>query len=99
MDKDTIRHKIREQLDAGTLPREVPPLTKGGAWHRSAPPAHISADSAIGVARCSGCGSGGAQVTYLYADGSIFRFHSRCHRIWEEECRRPTPAEERVSPR
>ena len=54
MDQDAIRQKIRERLAAGTLPREVPPLT-GGPGQPLAPRAHIKADTAIGLARCSGC--------------------------------------------
>ncbi len=85
MEQDTIRQKIRERLAAGALPREIPPLT-GGPGQPLAPRAHIMADSAIGLARCSGCDADGARVTYRYADGTILRFHGRCHRIWEEEC-------------
>jgi len=90
MEQETIRQKIRERLAAGTLPREIPPLT-GGPGQPLAPRAHIKADTAIGLARCSGCDDQGARVTYRYADGTIIRFHGRCHRIWEEECRRPRP--------
>ena len=88
MAKDTIRQMIRARLDAGTLPRAVPPLTKAGTAPPTTPSASIQADSAIGLARCSGCDDPGAGVTYRYPDGSIVRFHGRCHRIWEEECQR-----------
>jgi hypothetical protein len=88
-DKDAIRQQIRARLEAGTLPRSAPPLTKAG----TAPPttrqaAAIKADSAIGLARCAGCDDPGAGVTYRYPDGKVVRFHGRCHRIWEEECQR-----------
>jgi len=98
MDQDSIRQTIRERLDAGTLPREVPLLTKRGLEQPSTPLAHMKADSAIGLSRCSGCDAEGALVTYRFADGSIIRFHSRCHRIWEEECQRPRPEHERHAP-
>jgi hypothetical protein len=88
MDKDTIRQKIRARLDAGTLPRTAPPLTKAGTAPATEPTGAIVADSAIGLARCSGCDEAGAGVTYRYPDGTIVRFHGRCHRIWEEECQR-----------
>src|SRR5881628_369645 len=69
MNQDPIRQKIRKRLDDGTLPREVPLLTKSGWEQPGAPPAHMKADSAIGLSRCSGCDAGGAQVTYRLADG------------------------------
>lgn len=94
MSEDPIRKKIRKRLDDGTLPREVPLLTKRGLEQPGTPLAHMRADSAIGLTRCSGCDAEGAQVTYRYADGAIIRFHSRCHRIWEEECQRPRPEPE-----
>jgi len=83
MDRDTIRQKIRARLDAGTLPRAVPPLTKAGTAPPTTPSASIQADSAIGLARCAGCDDAGAGVTYRYPDGSIVRFHGRCHRTIE----------------
>jgi len=98
MNHDPIRQKIRKRLDDGTLPRQMPPLTKGGPEQSSAPLAHMRADSSIGLTRCSGCGAEGARVTYRYADGSIIRFHSQCHRIWEEECQRPRPEDKPRSP-
>jgi hypothetical protein len=88
MDKDAIRQQIRARLEAGTLPRAVPPLTKAGTAPPTTPSASIEADSAIGLARCAGCDDAGAGVTYRYTDGTIVRFHGRCHRIWEEECQR-----------
>jgi hypothetical protein len=86
MDSDTVRRKIRERLDAGMLPRAVPPLLKAGPPQVSAPPTQIKADTAIGLARCAGCDEAGAQVAVRVPDGSVLRFHGRCHRIWEEEC-------------
>jgi hypothetical protein len=86
MDKETVRQKIRERLASGTLPRFVPPLTKPGLPQTSAPPTQIKADTAIGVARCSGCDGQGAHVAVRLPAGAIVRFHGRCHRIWEEEC-------------
>ncbi|MGH7277563.1 MAG: hypothetical protein ACREJG_02655 [Candidatus Rokuibacteriota bacterium] len=50
----------------------------------------ITADTAIGVAKCAACDMTGAQLTYRYPDGNILRFHSWCRRIWEEESQRPT---------
>jgi hypothetical protein len=88
MDKDAIRQQIRARLEAGTLPRAVPPLTKAGHAPSTTPSASIGADSAIGLARCAGCDAAGAGVTYRFPDGTIVRFHGRCHRIWEEECQR-----------
>src|SRR2546425_1721940 len=61
MNQDPIRQKIRKRLDDGTLPREVPLLTKSGWEQPGAPPAHMQADSAIGLSRCSGCDAGGAR--------------------------------------
>lgn len=91
VEQEAIRQKIRERLAAGTLPRGVPPLI-GGPGLPVTPQAHIMAEAAIGLARCSGCDDAGARVTYRYADGTIIRFHGRCHRLWEEECQRPRPS-------
>jgi hypothetical protein len=90
MTQETIRQQIRERLTAGTLPRSVPPLI-GGPGLPLTPQVHIRADTAIGPARCSACGDAGARVAYRYADGTIIRFHSTCHRMWEDECQRPVP--------
>jgi hypothetical protein len=87
MDKASIRQRIRERLDAGILPRAIAPLTTERPWSTS-PTGHINADSAVGVVKCVVCDTLGAQVTYRFPDGRIFRFHGRCHRIWEEECQR-----------
>jgi len=87
MDKNTVTQRIRERLDAGSLPRAIPPLTtKPGP--STSPTAHVNVDTAIGVARCAACDEPGAQVAYRFPDGRILRFHGRCHRIWEEECQR-----------
>jgi hypothetical protein len=87
MDKNTVTQKIRERLDAGALPRVIPPLTRGPGQPAS-PTGHINADTAIGVVKCAACDDPGAQVACRFPDGRILRFHGRCHRIWEEECRR-----------
>ena len=87
MDKKTVTQRIRERLDAGTLPRAIAPLTREPSWPTS-PVGHINADTAIDVVRCAACNDVGAQVAYLFPDGRILRFHGRCHRIWEEECHR-----------
>jgi hypothetical protein len=87
MDKKTVTQRIRERLDAGKLPRAMPPLTTKPGWPISLP-GHIYADAAIGVVRCAACDELGAQVAYWFPDGQIVRFHGRCHRIWEEECQR-----------
>ena len=87
MDKNDVTRKIRQQMDAGRLPRVIPPLTTEAGWP-SSPTAHINADTAIGVVRCAACDGTGAQVSYRFPDGRIVRFHGRCRRLWEEECRR-----------
>jgi hypothetical protein len=87
MDKSDITQKIRERIDAGTLPRVIPPLTTEPGWATS-PTAHIKFDTAIGVVKCAACDTPGAQVSFRFPDGRIVRFHGRCHRIWEDECRR-----------
>ena len=70
MDQDPIRQKIRKRLDDGTLPREVPPLTKGGPEQPSTPLAPMKADSAIGLTRYPGCDAEGAQE---YRAGKVYR--------------------------
>jgi hypothetical protein len=86
MDRDELTQKIRYRMAAGTLPRAVAPLTAPG--HPTSPTGHIKADASIGAVTCAACDTRGAQVAYRFPDGRIVRFHGRCHRIWEEECRR-----------
>ena len=88
MDKTAVTQRIRERLNAGTLPRAVPPITGEPGWPTS-PTGPIKADTAIGVVRCAACDELGAQVAYRFPDGRILRFHGRCHRIWEDECQHP----------
>jgi len=86
MDRQAVTQTIRERMAAGILPRVVPPLTAPG--RPTSPTGHINADTAIGVVTCAACDTRGAQVAYRFPDGRIVRFHGRCHRIWEDECRR-----------
>ena len=87
MEKQDVTEKIRQRLAAGVLPRVIPPLTTEPGWPTS-PTGHINADTAIGVVKCAACDGPGAQVAFRFPDGRILRFHGRCHRFWEEECRR-----------
>jgi len=86
MDRHDVTERIRQRMAAGILPRVIAPLTAPG--RPSAPTGHIKADTAIGVVTCAACDTQGAQVAYRFPDGRIVRFHGRCHRIWEDECRR-----------
>jgi hypothetical protein len=86
MDPRDVTRNIRERMAAGLLPRVIPPLTPAG--RSASPTGHIKADTAIGVVKCAACDTRGAQVAYRFPDGRIVRFHGRCHRIWEDECRR-----------
>jgi hypothetical protein len=87
MDPRDVTQNIRTRMAAGLLPRVIPPLTAepGRSASRTG---HINADSAIGVVKCAACDTRGAQVAYRFPDGRIVRFHGRCHRMWEDECRR-----------
>jgi hypothetical protein len=87
MDPRDVTRNIRERMAAGLLPRVIPPLTAAAGGSASAT-GHIKADTAIGVVKCAACDTRGAQVAYRFPDGRIVRFHGRCHRIWEDECRR-----------
>lgn len=87
MDPRDVTRNIRERMAAGLLPRVIPPLTAAAGRSASAT-GHIKADTAIGVVKCAACDTRGAQVAYRFPDGRIVRFHGRCHRIWEDECRR-----------
>lgn len=91
MDREVVRRQIRKRLESGALPSAAPKLTVGAGEPPIHPKSKMAADLAIDLARCAGCDELGAQVTYRYADGTILRFHSRCHRLWEEECERPKP--------
>jgi len=82
VDKDTVTLRVRERLDAGTLPRAIPPLTTEPGRPTS-PVGTIKADTGIGVVRCAACDELGAQVAYRFPDGRILRFHGRCHGIWK----------------
>jgi hypothetical protein len=86
MDRNELTQQIRQRMAAGTLPRAVAPLTAPG--RPTSPTGHIKADTAIGAVTCAACDTRGAQVAYRFPDGRIVRFHGRCHRVWEEECRR-----------
>jgi hypothetical protein len=95
MDRNEITQRIRQRMSTGILPRVVAPLTAPG--RSSAPTGHVKADTAIGAVVCAACDTRGAQVAYRFPDGRIIHFHGRCHRIWEDECRRlqmgaPVPA-------
>ena len=87
MDARDVTRNIRERMAAGRLPRVIPPLT-AAAGRSPSSTGHIMADTAIGVVKCAACDTQGAQVAYRFPDGRIVRFHGRCHRIWEDECRR-----------
>jgi len=86
MDRQAVTQTIRQRMADGILPRVIPPLTAPG--RPTFPTGHINADTAIGVVTCAACDTRGAQVAYRFPDGRIVRFHGRCHRIWEDECRR-----------
>ena len=95
MDRNDVTQTIRERMASGVLPRVIPPLCVPG--RPGAPTGHIKADTAIDVVKCAACDTRGAQVAYRFPDGRIVRFHGRCHRIWEDECKRvalgiPAPA-------
>jgi len=87
MDRNELMQRIRQRMAAGTLPRAVAPLT-AAPGRPTSPTGHINADTAIGAVTCAACDTRGAQVAYRFPDGRILRFHGRCHRIWEDECRR-----------
>jgi hypothetical protein len=87
MDRLDVTRNIRERMASGLLPRVIPPLTTE-ARRSASRTGHISADTAIGVVKCAACDTQGAQVAYRFPDGRIVRFHGRCHRMWEDECRR-----------
>jgi hypothetical protein len=87
MDKHDVTQMVRQRVASGALPRVIPPITTEPGWP-AAPTAHIKADTALGIVRCAACDAPGAQVAYRFPDGRIMRFHGRCRRIWEEECRR-----------
>ena len=90
MDQDTkqeVTRKIRQLMEAGRLPRVIPPMATEPRWPTS-PTAHVKFDTSIGVVRCVACEETGAEVSFHFPDGRILRFHGRCHRLWEEECKR-----------
>jgi hypothetical protein len=87
MDRLDVTRNIRQRMASGLLPRIIPALTTVPG-RPAAPMGHINADSSIGVVKCAACDTQGAQVAYRFPDGQIVRFHGRCHRLWEDECRR-----------
>ncbi len=82
--------RIREKLDAGTLPRDLPP----SALPRDAILPKIRMGVSTG-AICSGCdgpiGAGEPMCDYSYPDGRVLRFHGECEGLWEKH-RRPATA-------
>lgn len=84
MDPLDIARNIRQRMATGLLPRVIPPL----AAAPGSPTGHINADTAIDAVKCAACDTRGARVAHGFPDGRIVRFHGRCHRMWEDECRR-----------
>lgn len=85
MREDEIRAKIRQRLQAGTLPRDLTLL-------RRLQPGHIvrEPDIVAGLVKGSpgaGCDESDPQIPYRIGDVAI-RVHAECGRIWDEE--RPT---------
>jgi hypothetical protein len=87
VDQDEVTQTIRQRMAAGLLPRITAPVT-AAPRRPTSPMGHINTDAAIGAVKCAACDTRGAQVAYQFPDGRIVRFHGRCHRIWEDECRR-----------
>jgi hypothetical protein len=87
MDRLDVTRNIRHRMATGLLPRIMPSLTTA-LGRPASPTGHIYVDSAIGAVTCAACDTRGAQVAYRFPDGRIVRFHGRCHRMWEDECRR-----------
>lgn len=84
---EEIRARIREKLEAGTLPRELTVVRKIKGEVVREP--HI----VVGVVRgypCAGCDELDPQMTYWIGDVGI-RFHTECERIWNEERTRVEP--------
>ncbi len=88
MKDEAIRRKIRQRLEGGALPRQLPAMTTGPG--QALPDVNFSVDAAIGITKCSGCDGPRAQIAYRYLDGTIIRFHGQCHRIWDEERKKPS---------
>jgi hypothetical protein len=87
MDKLNVVQRVRERVEMGLLPPALPPLAAqpGGLTSLTG---HIDGHTAIKIARCAVCDEMYAHFACRYPDGRVFRFHGRCHRIWEEECQR-----------
>jgi len=75
--RERVRDKIRAKLDAGTLPRDRPPMMFAGYGTRNA---------------CDACDETilPAQVEYeiSYRDGRAFQLHLGCAGLWDAELRR-----------
>ncbi len=84
---EEIRARIKEKLQAGTLPRDftVSRTVSGSVV--------LERDIQVGVVRgypCAGCDELDPQITYRKGDIGL-RFHTDCQRIWEEERTRVDP--------
>jgi hypothetical protein len=82
--------RIRAKLEAGALPRDLPPQVL--------PRDTILPRIRMGVssgAVCSGCdepiGPGETMCDYSYPDGLVLRFHGECEGLWEKHRRPPSP--------
>ncbi len=83
MNDDELRARIRELLQAGTLPHYLPtaaPLEAGMGI--TSPRISVGTQPAE---HCVLCGEAGPVVSYTYPDGRVIRFHARCNILSHEE--------------
>jgi hypothetical protein len=87
MEEAAIRAKIRQHIQTGMLPKDLPPAEPTEASQPTAVPA-IRTSKGTGEP-CSACEEPIAPEEPLeeceYPSGQVLRFHGLCYRYWNEE--------------
>jgi len=76
MTDEEIRLRIRARLQAGTLPRDLPPFGRGATPTMVIKPGRGQ--------RCAACDGDDADFSYGYP-GRDLPLHRRCDELWNEE--------------
>ena len=79
-----LRALVRERLETGELPPQLPDLVNdgpGSLW-----PKEVLIGTVAGAV-CTLCLSRGPHVTYSYRSGCIIRLHAACQGAWRPEVR------------
>ncbi len=88
MDDDTLRRRIRHKLQAGLLPRHLPPPDPIGTGPGASPLPGTRVEPGTG-APCAACEEVIAPADVLeevaYPSGPRLQLHAHCYQIWDDE--------------